>query len=76
MVDEENGKEFVNPRVGSTFESFLEEESLLGLGNPPKKLEGPRHSYSVKIPPNATPEEIKVFMKEFMKNWGKDKGTT
>jgi len=31
-----------------------------------------RSAYSVKIPPNATPEEIKAFMKEFMKNWGKD----
>jgi hypothetical protein len=31
----------------------------------------PRHKYSVNIPPNATPEEIKAFMKEFMKKMGK-----
>ena len=31
----------------------------------------PRHQYSVKIPPGATPEEIDAFMKEFLANWGK-----
>lgn len=37
--------------------------------------QGPRHQYSINIPPNATPEEIKAFMEEFMKNWGKPKTT-
>lgn len=40
------------------------------MNNP--KPAGPRRNYSIKIPPNATPEEIKEFMKEFMKHWGKD----
>ena len=31
----------------------------------------PRYSYTVNIPPNATPEEIKAFMKEFLTKMGK-----
>ena len=38
-----------------------------------EQQQGPRNTYQIKIPKNATPEEIKAFMKEFMKNWGKDK---
>ena len=34
--------------------------------------QAPRNSYQIKIPSNATPEEIKEFMKEFMKHWGRD----
>ena len=30
-----------------------------------------RHQYSVKIPQNATPEEIKEFMKKFIEKWNK-----
>ena len=30
-----------------------------------------RHSYYINIPKDATPEEIKEFMKEFLDNWGK-----
>lgn len=36
----------------------------------------PRHNYQVKIPPNATKEEIVEFMKEFNKKWfGKDESS-
>ena len=31
--------------------------------------EGPRHKYSVRIPKNATQEEIDEFMKEFVARW-------
>lgn len=32
---------------------------------------GPRYNYTVRIPPNATPEEIDEFMKEFVAKWKK-----
>ena len=32
--------------------------------------EKPRSQINIKIPSDATPEEIKEFMKEFMKKWG------
>ena len=41
----------------------------------PMNDQAPRNSYQVKIPPNATPEEIKEFMKEFMKHWGRNDKT-
>jgi hypothetical protein len=32
----------------------------------------PRHNYTVRIPPDATPEEIDAFMKEFVKKWDRE----
>jgi hypothetical protein len=29
----------------------------------------PRHNYEIRIPPNATPEEIAEFMKKFKDKW-------
>jgi len=35
-----------------------------------------RRTFTVKIPKDATQEEIEAFMKEFIKNWGKDPDAT
>jgi hypothetical protein len=34
-----------------------------------QKSENPRLNYEVRIPPNATPEEIAEFMKKFNAAW-------
>jgi hypothetical protein len=40
------------------------------------KEKTPRHNYEIRIPPNATKEEIAEFMKKFKSKWfGKEEPT-
>ena len=34
-----------------------------------EEQKGPRLKYEVRVPPNASPEEIAEFMKKFKKKW-------